>query len=526
MEALRIPSRTAMLFLLLLVVLNAGAQIPDWSSQVASIIYNHCSTCHHDGGIAPFPLMSYDDAVNNAWSIQADVNAGKMPPWPPDASFNHFRNEKILSQIEIDIINSWVNNNTPSGNLANAPAPPVFNGNSLMTSIDDVIVAPVYTIQKNTDEYRSFVIHSNYTETRYLNQVEFIPGNASAVHHVFLLQDTSDYSNNKDLEDPGPGYNGGGFGDVGPSAEMLCGWIPGSDMITLPGNMGFVVPPGADFVLSFHYAPGSMDQADSTRVNLHFSTDPNVRKVRNERLISWFKNSLLNPPFLIPANEVKTFYNQSKLFDTDQSLIAVQPHMHLIGKSYKVFMVTTPGDTTNLIYIPNWNFYWQLNYFFTKVIKFPANTQIFGSAVYDNTINNPFNPSNPPEDVRAGESTFDEMMGCRFSILDYQPGDENIILDTAFYEAIEEYNDNTLAVSISPNPASDKLYMMAVIPEHQVIWKLVNETGAVIKQKQEKGIPSGMYPLEIAVDDIESGIYFLSVSSGGKSCLKKIVVMH
>lgn len=527
MKTIEIQKWQVMISCLMLTFYNGASQIPDWSSNVAGIIYSNCTTCHREGGIAPFSLMSYDDVVNNAWSVQADVNAHKMPPWPPDASYNHFRDEKVLSEEEINTINNWVNGGMPAGDLITAPLAPVFNGNALMNVIDDVIKVPVYKIQKDIDEYRTFVVHSNFTETKYLDKVEFIPGNSSVVHHVFLIQDTSDYSYNRDLNDPGPGYKGGGFGDIGPSAEMLCGWIPGCDMITLPDNMGFEVPAGADFVISFHYSPGSKNKVDSTKINLHFTAQPTVRKVKNERILSWFTNSLINPPFLIPANTVKTFYNRSGLFETDQSIISVQPHMHLIGKSYKVFMVTEPGDTTNLIYIPDWNFYWQFNYFFTKVIKIPVNAQIFGCAVYDNTINNPFNPNNPPEDVKAGESTFDEMMGCRFSILDYQPGDETIILDSSFYETTGLNNsDVALAVNISPNPANDKLYVVAMIPEHEVNWKLINQTGNVVKQKLEKFIPDGIYPFEITVDELQPGMYFLSVLSGDKSSVSKIVVMH
>jgi hypothetical protein len=155
--------------------------------------------------------------------------------------------------------------------------------------------------------------------------------------------------------------------------------------------------------------------------------------VGNQRLLYWNLPSLINGPFVIPANQVVTFYEKTDSFATDVSLIALQPHSHLLAKSWKVYMVTSPGDTTNLIYIPDWSFHWQFNYFFTKIIKIPAGAQIFGEAVFDNTSNNPNNPNNPPMEVHSGESTFDEMMGCRFSLLSYEPGDENIMLDSSYY---------------------------------------------------------------------------------------------
>src|SRR5580765_5797113 len=119
------------LFILLSVLSSRlFSQAPDWSSQVSYIIYKNCSSCHREGNIAPFTLMSYDDAVLNAFSIQTAVNAHIMPPWPPDPEFRHFANEAVLNQSDIDAINDWVNAGMPSGDLSSAPPAPVFNNAS------------------------------------------------------------------------------------------------------------------------------------------------------------------------------------------------------------------------------------------------------------------------------------------------------------------------------------------------------------------------------------------------------------
>src|SRR6185503_1086530 len=115
-----------------------SAQTPDWSSKIAGIIYSNCSSCHHEGGIGPFSLMTYDDAVNNAANIQSYVVAGKMPPWPPDASCSYqIIGDRSLSDDDINAINDWVNGGTPSGDLATAPLPPTFAANnSVLDGID------------------------------------------------------------------------------------------------------------------------------------------------------------------------------------------------------------------------------------------------------------------------------------------------------------------------------------------------------------------------------------------------------
>ncbi|MCS7085425.1 MAG: hypothetical protein RMM53_06515, partial [Bacteroidia bacterium] len=148
--------------------------------------------------------------------------------------------------------------------------------------------------------------------------------------------------------------------------------------------------------------------------------------------------------------EVKTFYN-SLTINNNISVLGLAPHMHLIGRSMKVFSVLG-NDTVKLINIPDWNFAWQGFYTPQKLIKIPAGSAIKAISVYDNTPNNPFNPSNPPQLVRSGESTYDEMLLCYFTYVNYQPGDENVWLTDTTKNALTVYpgdadNDGTVSVS-------------------------------------------------------------------------------
>ncbi|HYV93563.1 MAG TPA: T9SS type A sorting domain-containing protein [Chitinophagales bacterium] len=504
---------------------NVFSQTPDWSTSIATILYTNCSTCHHDGGIAPFPLMTYNDAVLNGFSIQADVNASKMPPWPPDPSYSHFRDERVLADSEISQINSWVDGGMPLGDSTLAPQPPVFTSTVIMQNPDDTLILPSFTLTANSDVYRCFAVHSDYAEAKYLNEVEVIPGNSAIVHHLFLFHDTSDISYQHDLDDPLPGFYGGFLDGFSPFAVLDVGWTPGSTIFSLPPDMGIEVPAGSDFIVSIHYAPGHIGETDSTKVYLKWSDNPNVRTITNYRLLHWHVPSLLNPPFEIPANEVKTFYEQSTIFPQDKSLVALQPHMHLIGTSFEVFMVTAQGDTTGLLYIPQWNFYWQLGYFVTKLIKIPEGAQIFGTAVFDNTTNNPNNPSNPPINVAAGESTFDEMMSCRFWMMNYQPGDENILLDSSVYTSWDHPNQlSNLQVEIFPNPVDHSFHFVTSLPEHHMKWTLSNQLGMCARSGVGKNIPDGIYSREVVVSDLPAGLYILTVQSGMQRAVSKVMI--
>src|SRR5690349_3633313 len=116
------------LFIAFTAFCRVSAQTVTWADNIACLLYMHCTTCHHAGGIAPIALMTYNDALTNDSDIMLHVNDGSMPPWPPDQSYNNLAHPRILTQQEIDLINQWVAQGAPQGNAANAPAPPTYNG--------------------------------------------------------------------------------------------------------------------------------------------------------------------------------------------------------------------------------------------------------------------------------------------------------------------------------------------------------------------------------------------------------------
>lgn len=508
---------------------TASSQTPDWSSSVAAIIYNHCAVCHHDGGIAPFPLMTYEDAVSRAFSIQTNVLAKKMPPWPADPQCsNEMVGDRSLSEEDINTINDWVNGGMASGDLNSAPAAPTFNNGSQLTSIDQTVQFPAYTLQNMQDEYRTFVVHSGYSLVTYLNQLEFIIGNTAIVHHILLYYDPTNTSYTLDQNDPLPGYASSGTTAASPFAVLIGGWVPGNTPEILPSNMGYLIPPNSDFVMEIHYAPNSNGKTDSTKVNLKFCTDPSPRNVMVSPILFHYWPSLINGPLTIPANTVKTFYEKSVGFtidlDKDYSLYSVLPHMHLIGKSMEVYMTSADNsDTTRLICIPGWDFRWQLGYVFKHLIHFTPSDgyTLRAEATYDNTSNNPNNPYDPPQTITLGEGTLNEMMVVFFSYLEYQDGDENIDLSTV---GINEVGDSDpLNIQLYPNPAGDELQISCWLPTNDLTLRILNSTGAVIKTITTGHQPKGMYAVSVPLHSWPQGIYYLEMQSGEHKEIRKFV---
>ena len=88
------------LFLFLFSPLFILAQNPNYSEDIAPIIYNKCLQCHHSGGIAPLSLETYADAISNAGMIQHVTSSGEMPPFLADTLYQEYAYEKHFDLIQ------------------------------------------------------------------------------------------------------------------------------------------------------------------------------------------------------------------------------------------------------------------------------------------------------------------------------------------------------------------------------------------------------------------------------------------
>jgi hypothetical protein len=506
--------KKGLLSLVLLALALAGrAQTPTWSNNVANIVYSRCASCHHDGGIAPFALMSYLDAVSNASVMKAALQAGIMPPWPPDVTWKHYANERVLSSAEKNELLSWLDNGRPPGDLSQAPNPPVFNNIGDLPGTPDLIAKiTTYTSAAATnDVYRCFVIPSGLATDKYITSMEALPGNRSIVHHVLIYADTTGASTTLDAADPGPGYTS--FGGIGvPKPILLGGWVPGTGPMKFPAGFGKQLPAHSNIVVQIHYPAGTAGLKDSTEIHMFFAAPGSVRNVYILAALNHSDN--INTPLVIPANTVKEFSEQLIVPD-DATLMGVAPHMHLIGKSIESFGVTPAGDTQKYIRIANWDFHWQGFYFFKQAVKVPKSATVFARAVYDNTSANPNNPNNPPKLVTAGEQTTDEMMIVYFIFANYQPGDENLIIDPTNPAGVNSAAQNISLLQVLPIPAQDHLVVRIVLNAASTAdLEVVDIQGRIVQSFfRNKKLATGQTEFSFDTQSLPAGNYVLRMRS-------------
>jgi len=83
---------------------SAAAQVT-FNKDVLPIVQQHCQMCHRPGEVAPFSLLTFNDARPWARAIKTAVLTQQMPPWQVEPQYDHkFSNAARLAQAERDIL--------------------------------------------------------------------------------------------------------------------------------------------------------------------------------------------------------------------------------------------------------------------------------------------------------------------------------------------------------------------------------------------------------------------------------------
>ena len=187
--------------------------------------------------------------------------------------------------------------------------------------------------------------------------------------------------------------------------------------------------------------------------------------------------------------------------------------MHLLGKAARAYAVTPSADTIQLIKIRSWDFHWQGGYAFTRPVKIPRGSTIYYSASYDNTTNNPENPNTPPQVVRWGEATTDEMFLCYFHWLPYQAGDESIDMNTPLPTSVIDFHEHIASstFTVHPSPARDYIaYTLIAERAGDITLEIIDAQGIVVDiSKVSHHIDAGVTADRINTKHLPAGAYVL-----------------
>ena len=384
--------------------LGVGAAAPDptFTRDVAPILQKHCQECHRAGGGGPFHLITYDQVYRRRTKILEATRTRAMPPWKPVADYGDFIGVRGLSKEEIATIARWVETGAAEGDPSDLPPPPAFEVAAGRRTPDLVLRSEPFTVPaRGGDVYRCFSVPTTFTDDRYFTFTEAVPGNSRIVHHMLAMVDAAGGSANIRPTDWSPGYPC--FG--GPRVRIdgyLGAWAPGARPWVMPEGVGIHLPAGARVVIQMHYHnAGPAQESDRTELRLHAATTPIVKRLHFMRVGSF--------SFTIPADAARHEIEAGTFVHRPMSLIAIHPHMHLLGREMKVWAKLPDESTRPLVHIDDWDFNWQGFYFYRTPVALPRAAWIELTAAWDNSAGNSRNPNRPPKAVQWGERTVDEM---------------------------------------------------------------------------------------------------------------------
>lgn len=388
---------------------DSGDPAVSWYVDIEPLVQKSCASCHDGAGVGKVNLTDAATAQSMADVMAGYVSAGLMPPPSSDPDCRSYGGDErmTLTEDEKALISAWAEAGAPLGDPDNAPAPVTWG-----TRIDDpdvVLTMPIaHELQVDLDgnEYFCTVVDNPLDEDAWITGLDVAIGNASVAHHMLLVVDEGG--------DAGDAYGdtdgSDGFDCRNPIMEndwrVLHAWAPGMDATLLPEGTGLPIEAGAQIVIQMHYfalgdTGGTLDQSG---YKLKLTTDrPDVE----------INMDAIGPAgFRISAGEAEHTETDSYLNEyLDVTAFGVFPHMHLLGTSYKNWITESDGSETCMVE-GDYSFDHQAFYIFDEPVLLGVGDTWNGSCTWDNSTSNPNQYNDPPEDVRYGEGTNQEM--CYF----------------------------------------------------------------------------------------------------------------
>jgi hypothetical protein len=179
-------------------------------------------------------------------------------------------------------------------------------------------------------------------------------------------------------------------------------FAPGMTPRRFDKGMAIMAPAGSKLIFQCHYTPNGLEQKDRSYVGFVYA-DPS--EVTHEVT----GGTCGDLTFTIPPNQGNHQVVARKLFLRDATLLGMNPHMHVRGKSFKYELQLPDGKRETLLDVPRYDFNWQLWYMLKEPRLIPKGSRMICTAYFDNSDENPANPD-PSKEVIWGEQTWDEMM--------------------------------------------------------------------------------------------------------------------
>ena len=374
--------------------------------DVLPIVRAQCAACHCRDGLAPMDLTDVDEARGWAPMMAEVTQSGVMPPWSADPRFAVCRNERRLTDTEMETIRLFAAQGAPAGDPPPDPAPvPAPAGATMRWTIGEPdavweLPHPEEIPAEGVLEYRAALVRTDLPEDVWIEALECRPTAPQVLHHLVavLIPD--------EVKDDEVAAFSTMFGEA-----VFGGYVPGAPAVWFPPGCARRLKKGQRLLLSIHYTTNGKAAVDRTRIGVRFARGPVLHEVRSSMLAS--RDIDLAPG----AAGVQVI--AVRKIEQPIEILGFQVHMHARGARYR-YQVGRDGVVRTLFDIPRFDWNWQHYYDLAAPIRIEANDVLAGVATYDNSAANPRNPD-PKARVKNGPQSTDEMMNGFYYYIDAPP---------------------------------------------------------------------------------------------------------
>ena len=397
--------------ILLCAWIHLPAQYLTYVSDIKPILERHCVKCHTEGEVGAMPLTTYEEVSSYGKMIQYVTSSRLMPPWYADPTYSHFANERLLSADEIEKISHWVEDDMHEGALPYGMTYSKSVAVNVVPRLPDVVLPMQEAFEQYgvyLDQYQVFVIPTRLDNDQWIEGIEFVPGNKKIVRAASISLAPHSQFDSLDRWDPRYGYYS--FGGLGksPSFPYWYTWSPQQKLSWWTEGRAKFLPKNSDLLVHIHYGPTGKPQKDSSMVRLWFTSKKINQPIISVPLINPYV--LTNDSFYIAANTKQIFHARYTV-PYDIQLLSLTPQANLICRSWEMYaLIPDQRDPVKLLKINDWNFNWKQTYRFASPVILPKGSVVHCLAQYDNTLENPCNPSDRPVDIGWGAHIFNELL--------------------------------------------------------------------------------------------------------------------
>ena len=375
--------------------------------DVEPILQRVCQECHRDGSVAPFSLLTYEQARRYAGRIRAYTEDRVMPPWPYDRTvgIQSFKNDNTLTDAEIATIGAWVDAGAPEGSVADAPPAIDWKPASEYWEYEEyygrppdlIIESPPYLVEANgMDQWPEPIAQVTGLESeRWIRAIEIRPRDPKSAY-VF-------HHGNPSLQQES-GNDGLIASAVGKRGEIF------------PDDAGKLIQPGASVSFGMHFHPYEEDVEAVMQLGLWFYPEgerpryetPGEVQFRADQSTGSDLDIARRADLLIPPNSTAT-YQGTHVLKQNTRIQSLRGHMHLRGRN-QIVEAIYPDGRRELISKLNWDHAWHTAFQYEDDVMplLPRGTVLLITSIFDNTAGNHLNPD-PNQWVVAGSRTVDEM---------------------------------------------------------------------------------------------------------------------